>query len=231
MTARTRRSLHRAENGRHRAAPTRRAHRRADGLWAIAIGVPLGLVACGGMVWQASYSAFTARTETAGSSWGTGTLTLNGAPASVVLTETDLAPSDAYRPARCIKIVAGGTVQASARMYAEITSSPGDDTTAMANNLDIKVERGTWTGTGPNNNGDCGTSFTPEAGQVFTGTFASFTGTHPSWANGFSPWDTISGTTNVTKAYRIQVKLNKSAPSTLQGKTLTTKFTWEAQTL
>ncbi|UZN02928.1 hypothetical protein [Cellulomonas sp. S1-8] len=206
---------------RHRAATSRRsarpARRRLDALWTIAIGVPLGLLACGGLVWQASYAAFTATTTNEPNAWTTGSVALvDDDLGAALFTVSGLTPSATVQGTKCIKVTSSGTVASNIKMYATVT---GD--TTLAQNLDITVEHSAVNGGGTFNS--C-TGFTGTS--LFTGTLAAFGTTHSSWANGAGSWSTA---VTASRTYRVTYKLNINAPNTVQTKTAGVTFFWEAQ--
>lgn len=206
---------------RHRAGRGRRARqgpgRPVDALWTVAIGVPLGLVACGALVWQASYAAFTAQTGSAANAWTTGTVVLaDDDTGQAMFTATNLAPSATVQGQRCITVTSSGSVPADVRMSAAVT---GDAT--LAQNLDITVALSAVGGAG--SFADC-TGFTGTT--VFTGTLAALGATHGSWATGVGQWTTA---TPASRTYRVTYTLNANAPSSVQSKTAGATFTWEAR--
>lgn len=208
-------------DARHRDAPSRRRgrrRRRSGNLLAVALGVPLGLIACGGMVWQASYAAFTADTSNAANSWQTGTVVLtDNDNRAALFNVTGLKPSTTTT-SRCIEVAYSGSLSSDVRLY---SPSPGGDT-SLAQTLTLRVERGSRSTSLPF--GDC--SGVAWQTPVYQGTLAGFQASHGTYANGFGSRTMTAGTRDV---FRFTYGLPTSAPNTLQGRSATATFTWEAR--
>lgn len=203
---------------RRSAAAVRRrdppARRRRDALWAVAIGLPIGLVACGSLVWQASYSAFTARTGSESNAWTTGTVILTDDDTDAAMfSASNLAPGASA--SRCLQVRNAGTLPSLVRMYASYTGD-ADFAAALTITVDV-VASGTYADCG----GDPAVLSTP-----FDGTLATFATSHSDWATGTDQW---TAPPDATRSYRVTYRLSPDAPSSIQGTTLDATFAWQAQ--
>jgi len=182
--------------------------------------VPVGLIVSAALVWQASYSAFSATTVNPGNSWATGTVVLSDDDASntAMFTATVLKPGSTGE--KCILVTSSGTLASTVKLYATSPST----TLALNTYIDVVVTQGT----GATFAGGCG-SFVADAGapNTFTGTLAAFGTTYTTFANGLGTWAPAAGT--VTKAYKVSYTVNAATPNSAQGGTAAVGFTWEAQ--
>lgn len=172
--------------------------------------IPVAFLASAGLVWQASYSAFSATTTNASNNWAAASVTLTDDDAnSAMFNATGL--QGGSTGSKCIEVTYGSAAPATVKLY-------GSATGTLGSYLDITVEEGTG-GTFA----DC-TGFTAGA-TIFTGTLAGFAAASNSFATGvgsFAP--TASGQSKTFKiTYRVQD--NNAA----QGTSASATFTWEAQ--
>lgn len=214
------------------ARPSSRLSRKTMVLLA---GIPLGLVASGVIVWQASYAAFTASTNTPVNNWTSGSVAVTNDHAASVLWDysgaNKLVPGDS--DVKCVSVTYNGTVDLSAGPIGHVDGGvvfyltnavPG----ALGSYLQMSIERSDVVG-------NCTTTFGQGSSvvDVFNGADASGAGTtltdlaaHSAWATGLSRWQpTASGQ---VMYYRIKWTL-LDVGGVPQSSTTTAAFTWEAQ--
>lgn len=187
--------------------------------WAV---VPAALLVSGVAVSQASYSAFSATTESSANNWAAGTVKLDSGankaaagPSSgtAMFTVANLKPGSTG--AKCITVTSSGSLASAVKLYA----TEAKTTNKLSSSIDLVITEGTG--------GDsiCA-GFTP-AGEIFNGTLATL-GSKKSFANGVGTW-TPSGAAPETRTYKIVFTLNAAAPNSTQDGTASVGFTWEAQ--
>jgi hypothetical protein len=180
-----------------------------------AAAVPAALLASGGLVWSASYSAFSATTASPTNNWTAGTVALTDNDADTALfTASNLKPG--ATAARCITVTSSGSLASTVKLYGTEYATTKD----LAGNLNLKVEEGSGS-----TNADC-TGFTAAGAAIFDGTLSSF-GAKTSFATGVGSWTPAAGTQ--TKSYRVTYVLNANTPDSAQGGTAKVGLTWEAQ--
>ncbi|MFN8074645.1 MAG: TasA family protein [Kineosporiaceae bacterium] len=192
--------------------------RRRPGI--VAAAVLVGLLGSGGFVWHSTEAAFTATTATPSNSWTTGSVTISDDDAGVALftTATNLKPADTGT--KCIKVTYSGTLTPSGiKFYA---SALADSAPSLAAYLDMVIDVSADNGVGDFSS--CG-SFSGT--NLYTGTLANLRTTNSAYASGLGTWTPTGGVTT-TRTFRIKYTLNASAPDTVQGKTASATFTWEA---
>ena len=172
--------------------------------------MPAAFLASAGLVWQASYSAFSATTTNASNNWATASVTLTDDDAnSAMFNATGL--QGGSTGSKCIVVTYGSASPATVKLY-------GTATGTLGSYLDITIEEGSG-GTFA----DC-TGFT-SGGTIFTGTLAGFATGSSSFATGvgtFAP--TGSGQ---SKTYKITYTVQSD--NAAQGTSASATFTWEAQ--
>ena len=181
-----------------------------------AAAVPAALLASGGLVWSASYSAFSATTSNPTNNWTAGTVALSDNDSETALfTATNLKPG--ATAARCITVTSSGSLASTVKLYGTDYAT----TNNLAANLNLKVEEGSGS-TGA----DCA-GFTAAGSAIFDGTLTSFATTKTSFATGAGTWAPAAGTQ--TKSYRVTYALSANTPDSAQGGTARVGLTWEAQ--
>jgi hypothetical protein len=181
-----------------------------------AAAVPAALLASGGLVWSASYSAFSATTASPTNNWSAGTVALTDNDSNTALfAASNLKPG--ATGAKCITVTSSGSLASTVKLYGTDYATTKD----LAGNLNLKVEEGTGS-----TNADCA-GFTPAGPAIFDGTLTSFASTKTSFANGAGTWAPAAGTQ--AKSYRVTYVLSTNTPDTAQGGTAQVGFTWEAQ--
>jgi hypothetical protein len=112
--------------------------RRAQKIMAAA-ATPVALVALGGMVYQASYAAFTGQTRNSGNEWATGSVKLtdddNGAARFRV---ANMLPGDTQT--KCITVTADASVASTVKGYA---INPVTSTVGLEDKVKVTIESGT----------------------------------------------------------------------------------------
>ena len=178
--------------------------------------VPLAVLASGGLVWQSSYSAFSATTASPTNNWTAGTVALADDDTNTALFSTganNLKPGSTGN--KCIVVTSSGSLASTVKLYATSYTQ----TKALGDSLNVKVEEGTG-GTFAS----C-TGFTAGS-TVFDGTATAF-GAKTDFASGVGTWAPAAGT--VTKTYKVTYTLSATTPDTAQGGTAAVGFTWESQ--
>ncbi len=177
--------------------------------------VPLAVLASGGLVWQSSYSAFSATTASPTNNWTAGSVALADDDTNTAMfNATNLKPGATGN--KCIVVTSTGTLASTVKLYGTSYST----TKSLADNLNIKVEEGT------------GGSFANCTG--FTGGIDDLRRhrrllrpAKTDFASGVGTWAPAAGT--VTKTYKVTYTLSASTPDSAQGGTAALGFTWESQ--
>jgi hypothetical protein len=181
----------------------------------VGAAIPLAVVASGGMVWQSSYSAFSATTASPTNNWSAGTVALSDDDSNTAMfTATNLKPG--ATGTKCIAVTSTGSLASTVKLY----GTSYDTTNGLAGNINLKVEEGTGATTA-----SC-TGFAAGS-TLYDGVMSTFGTTKTSFATGVSSWAPTGGT--ATKAYRITYTLSSSTPDSAQGGTAALGFTWESQ--
>jgi hypothetical protein len=191
----------------------------------LAAVVPLGIIASGVIVWQASFAAFSATTTNPNNTFSAGTVVLtdNRQPSTVMFNPTGLKPGSTG--SACIKVTYNGSLAANVKMYvvgSDLTTSSG---TNLANYLTVQIAEGTGTAT------DCsdfagGTNIYNATGSGdLTKTLSAFSAASNSFATGVSAFAPTGSAQ--AKTYKITYWLQDN--SAAAGMNSTAKFTWEAQ--
>jgi hypothetical protein len=189
--------------------PTRRAARL--GLLA---STAAALTVSTGLVWQASYSAYSATTTNGTDSWATGSVALtDDDTGTAMFAATNLKPTSTGQ--KCITVTSNGTLPAAVKLYGSTAAT----TNALSSYIDLTVTMGTG-----GSFGSC-TGYT-SAGTVYSGTLAGFTGN--SYATGYGSW-APTGTPGEAKTYQFTYTVQSGAPTTTQGGTASVSFVWESQ--
>lgn len=196
--------------------PSARTARLAK--WA---AIPVTLLASGALVATSSYSAFSATTTSPTVSWKTGTVALDDNDLGTALFDMpNLKPG--ATDTKCITVSSAGTLPAKVKLYATPGSVSGDSN--LAKTITLKVEQGTGTSTA----GTCSFQADPTS-PIYSGSLADFSGTKTNYASGVGTWVTTGSAD--THVYRFTYSLPDVSDNTLQGKTASLGFTWEAQNL
>lgn len=175
-----------------------------------------------------TFSAFSSTTTNTGNSFAAGTVHVEDNDAgSAMYTVSNQVPGVAVE--RCIKLTYGGTRAAEVRLYTP-TASVG----AVADYVNLVVEKGTLAGSpafpGCGSPGD----FTAEGAALFSGELDEFVATKNSYANGIPafPGSQTQWNQNDTLVYRFTLTLQDDNGANGGATPLTTgshAFTWEAR--
>jgi hypothetical protein len=218
-------------------ASSRGTHRRKGGRdrgrRLLLAAIPVGLLASGFLVFQASNAAFTAQT-TSNAAFTTGDVVLTNS-ASSGITITGLTPGTSG--SQCIDVTYAGNLSADVKFY--LTNYSSVDGSSNPNNLgqyvQIKVQE-------TNNNKDC--AGTPTYGAGTTQDLKTWTDNVKDWATGTAAWGGGQAATNDKHAFKVTWTLpdcgtspafgaagcpaDQAAWDTLQGATASATITWEA---
>ncbi|WP_307812205.1 hypothetical protein [Lacisediminihabitans changchengi] len=170
------------------------------------------------IVWQASYSAFSATTSNATSNWAAGTVLLtNDSASTAMFTATGLKPGSTGT--KCIAVTSTGTLPSAVKLY---TSSPAT-TNALSTYITLTITQGTG-----GSFASCASFVADATGSaIYSGTLANIGTTNTSYANGLTNWSP-TGSASETKTYQFVYTVSASAPNSVQGGTAALGFTWEA---
>jgi camelysin-like metallo-endopeptidase len=181
----------------------------------VGAAVPMAVLASGGLVWQSSYSAFSATTASPTNNWSAGTVALSDDDSDTALfTASNLKPG--ATGTKCIAVTSTGSLASTVKLYGTNYAT----TNALASNINLKIEEGTGA-----TNASCA-GFTGGS-TLYDGAMNTFGTTKTSFATGVSSWAPTGG--NATKSYRITYTLSASTPDSAQGGTAALGFTWESQ--
>ena len=206
----------------------RRPSRKAARIAGVGV-VAVGLIGSAALVWQASYSAFSATTANPTNNWTAGTVALSDDDSnSALFSVTGLKPGSSG--SKCIVVSSTGSLASTVKLYA--TASSFSQTNTLGDNLQLTVTQGTSSSTG----GVC-TNFVADAGASNTATASAknFSTTYTGFGAGFGTWApaAASSANPVFKTYKIDYVLNspgtQAAVDAMQGGTAQIGFTWEAQ--
>jgi hypothetical protein len=144
--------------------------------------MPVALLASGLLVWQSSYSAFSATTVSPTNNWTAGTVVLADDDSNTALfSPSALKPGDTAT--KCIVVTSSGTLASTVKLYGTGYTSSNDSLTpfaAFGTHLNMVIDEGT----GGSNASCAGFS----GSNLFTGTLAAFASARTSFANGLSSW-------------------------------------------
>jgi hypothetical protein len=182
-----------------------------------AAAVPAALLASGGMVWQASYSAFADTTTNPTSNWASGTVKLADDDSNTAMfNATNLKPGSTGN--KCIQVTSTGSLASAVKLYGTSYST----TNALASYINVTIDEGS----GATFGGGCG-SFT-KTGEIYNGTLAAFGTGKTGYSTGVGTW-APTGSGSETKSYRVTYTLSSTTPDTAQGGTAALGLTWESQ--
>lgn len=208
-------------DGQVQGTDPREDRRRRGGRVVVGLAIPLGIVVSGAIVWQASYAAFTATTESKENSWETGTVILTNSQdddsVSALFDEKVLTPGQSG--SKCITVTYSGSVAAEVVMTGEIED-------ALAAVMTLEILRGT----GNSGDGNCG-SFAqdPDDPVVYYGLAGGLEaglGADP------EKWLGTAGTPeSPTTAYTYKITWEIPESHDEQGLTAKGHFTWTATSI
>jgi hypothetical protein len=179
--------------------------------------VPVGLIVSAALVWQASYSAFSATTTNPTNNWATGTVVLTDDDSNTAMfNATVLKPGSTG--VKCILVSYSGTLAANVKLYGTGKTA----TNSLDTYLDLTVEQGTGA-----TSASCA-GFVQDAGapNIYTGTLAGFAAAYTNFGTGFG---TFSPAGAGTRAYRVTYTVDAATPGSAAGSTASMGLTWESQ--
>ena len=178
--------------------------------------VPVAVIASGALVWQSSYSAFSATAVSPTNNWSAGTVALSDDDNSTAMfTATNLKPGSTGT--KCIAVTSTGSLASTVKLYGTSYAT----TNGLAANLNLKIEEGTGA-----TSASCA-GFTGGS-TVYDAALSTFGTTKTGFASGVGSW-APDGTGSDTKSYKITYTLSASTPDSAQGGTAAVGFTWESQ--
>jgi hypothetical protein len=190
--------------------------------WAV---VPVALLVSGGAVSQASYSAFSATTESSASNWKSGTVALDNSAKNVAGASagTAMFTAENIKPgstgSKCITVTSSGSLASTVKLYSTAPVTTKD----LSSNIDLVITEGTG------KDSTCADfKVLIPAATDYTGTLAAFGTDKTGFASGWGSW-APTGTSPETRTYKITYALKSAAPNSTQGGTASIGFTWEAQ--
>ncbi|MBB3326037.1 M73 family metallopeptidase [Microlunatus antarcticus] len=194
--------------------PSRRAVRRSRWLvWPVSALLALGVVG------QASYSAFSARTSIPSNSLAAGTVVLGDDDSgSALFSATGLKPGASG--SRCVAVTSTGSLASSVKLYA--TDVAG--TKSLATYLGWTVTQGT----GGTYSTCSGFTALSSGSSVYSGTLAGFTGSATTYGSGLGT-SSPTGSASETRTFQFTYTVSTTIPDSAQGGTATFGLTWEAQ--
>jgi hypothetical protein len=183
---------------------------------------PVAVLVAGLLIWQSSNAAFTARTQSVGNNWATG---------SVSLTDDDLGAAafsvqgvvPGQTGSRCITVTSTSSVPGVVKLYL---------TRMGLNGLQDYIYGSLETGAG-GSFGSC-TGFVAEAPATPFVPFSLFGASTYDYATGAAPWATAGNTAGESKTYKFTwvfdtTGLTQAQVDALQGKSISTDLIWELQ--
>ncbi|MEO7016910.1 MAG: hypothetical protein ABI067_10260, partial [Leifsonia sp.] len=177
------------------------------------------MVVSSGLVWGASYSAFSATTSNSGNTWATGTVILSNDSASTAMfSATGLKPGSTGT--HCIAVTSTGTLSSAVKLYGTTPTT----TNALSTYITLTITQGTGGGFAT-----C-TGFTPDAtgSAIYSGTLANLGTSNTNYATGLTTWSP-TGASSETKVYQFTYTVSAATPSSASGGTAGIGFTWEDQ--
>ncbi len=178
--------------------------------------IPVAVIASGAMVWQSSYSAFSATTASPTNNWTAGTVALSDDDSNTAMfTATGLKPGSTGT--KCIAVTSTGSLASTVKLYGTSYAT----TNGLADNMNIKVEQGTGATTA-----SCA-GFTG-ASTLYDGVLSTFGTGKTSFATGVGTW-APTGSASETRSFKVTYTLSASTPDSAQGGTAALGFTWESQ--
>ncbi|WP_152189015.1 hypothetical protein [Georgenia satyanarayanai] len=190
------------------------------------LAVPVGLVVSALLIWQASYAAFTDKTDNSGNSWSAGTVTItDDDEGRAMFAAANLAPGSGGSEE--ITVTYEGTLNAVVKVYGaglQVLAPTGDgqslepvSTTGdtLANHIELTID---------GNEG--GTFGAGTIGTLYSGTLADFA-TNRGEANTPMRYP-VAGKSNMAGTFRFTYKLKDDAPSSVQGQQVRLNFVAES---
>jgi hypothetical protein len=187
----------------------------------LALATPVAILSAAGLVWHASYAAFSGTTRSSGNSWSTGSVALSDDDAGAARFQaTNLVPG--ATDTKCIKVTATASVPGVVKGYA-LNAVPSPQ--GLEDHILVTVADG--------NGGSFAscTGFTPSA-TLITDMPLSTLATYGDYAHGMGGWAVTAGTQ--TRTYQVTWKfdttnMTQSQLDALQGAQTGIDIQWELQ--
>ncbi|WP_345800624.1 hypothetical protein AAIB33_14260 [Microbacterium sp. AZCO] len=175
---------------------------RSARFWVLAIIIGIAIIVAAVLIYNASMAAFTATTNTGGSSFSTGEISLsNDSEGQSVFTASDLTPGD--KDTQDIVVTyAGGNIASEVRLYANADATDQ----SLADHIDLTIT----------------SSGQPASPAQWTGTLAEFQAL-TDFSQGILP---VVLTDAQKQTYTVAYTVDDQAP---QGASADVTFIWEAQ--
>jgi hypothetical protein len=177
------------------------------------------LAASAVVVWQASYSTFSATTSNPPNNWAAGTVLLADDDANTAMfSASNLKPGSTG--SKCIAVTSTGSLPSAVKLYGTGSAT----TNALSSWITLTISQGTG-----GSFGSC-SGFTPLASgsSVYSGTLAAFASSATGYSTGLGSW-APTGSGSDTRVFQIGYTFDPAAPNSTQGGTASIGFTWEAQ--
>lgn len=195
-----------------------------------------------GLIWDASYAAFSATTTNGSNTWSTGSVSItNDQSGAAVFSLSSVAPdasatiltppasgafngsSAASGGSACIKVTYTGTMAANVRLYATLNNTGADGGLGQYLLFDID------NGTGPGAGADVGCASYSSTGYLHGSASNSnvYLNSMPTTYAGGYAWN--GATQNSTRWYRLSWLLPSNVNTAAQSESVQATFTWEAQ--
>ena len=187
----------------------------------VGAATPVALVVAAGMVYQASYAAFSGQTRNSGNDWSTGSVNLtdddNG---SARFQVANMLPGDT--DTKCIKVTANASVASTVKGY---SVNPVPSSSGLENRILVTIKDGAG-----GSFADCA-GFTADRTLMSDVTLAQLA-TANSYATGIGGWSVAPGTS--TKTYQVTWRFDTSGMTQAQVDALQNSRTgidmqWEMQ--
>lgn len=184
--------------------------------------MPVAFVASGVLFVNSSTAAFSAQTVNEVDTWTSGKVSLANDHASALFAPTGIKPG--YTESHCITVTSNSDIPVTVKMYSKNVTS-----NVLSSNLQVNITEGSGGVNTDGVNGSPGScsGFTPDGtvGNVYSGTLDGFAVK--------SNFATAGGSAvlapNGSKQYKITVSLPDTTDNTVQAKTASASFVWEAQ--
>jgi hypothetical protein len=189
----------------------------------------VGMLAAGLLVWQSSYAAFSATTQSNTDAWASGSLTLTNSGGTAVYAGTTSATfnESPIKPGstgqKCLTVKSVGTAAGSLRFY---RSALADSAPSLGAQIQVTIDAAPVA-----SDVLAGCAGFPAVGLTNIVTSVPLTGLATTYAGATGPVAVASGSQLV--AYRIAWTFastgTTAGDNALQSKTVTAGFTWEIQ--
>lgn len=186
-----------------------------------ALATPVAVLLAGGMVWQASYAAFSGQTRNSGNEWSTGSVNLtDDDEGSARFSVTKMVPG--ATETKCITVTSNASVPGTVKGYAV---NPKLGTRGLAKAVKFTVNSGTG-------GSFAGCTGFQQGENVFTDLSLQDLSAINTYAGGAGGWDVDAGTQSRT--YQITWRfdttgLTQEQIDGLQGDVVGLDFQWELQ--